>query len=428
MLRQWNTHQTSLTIQPFSRESCYPDLHGSLVLTLSLLPTQVTMLSLIIGTFSDHPAPETGMPLFDNPAASKPSHGVRFEQLPSEVLLKIASLLPYSCDVSTPNYFDDVEERDSNGDFSNLMAACHRVKELVRNNAISVVKNEVSREFAIAAMLYPPIAGYHDIDDWIPKLNIKTKAVEDLIRYVKRSRCYWGRGRFVESAEALSTEQNDHKFARVGMHIYQKIADLHKDYEDQIDRYALINNLPRMALLLLRYTTFYIEELVHSQLLHKDLGLHGRVPNSEYPQAVEIRLFETDLPSIVPGLHRGFLYTSSHYPMSPATYYDPSSYFEVREIKTTSTGRPIWIWSKTSADRREYSLRDDRAIDDALHSKLNGPDGRVEDTYWMTRKKRDLQKLVEEELGDKPVEHVIAECLPFLANPGASVTPSEAFD
>jgi hypothetical protein len=72
-------------------------------------------------------------------------------------------------------------ERDSKGDFSILMAACHRVKELVRNNAISVVKNMVSWEFTIAAMLYPPIAGYHNIDDWIPKLNIKTKAVEDLI-------------------------------------------------------------------------------------------------------------------------------------------------------------------------------------------------------------------------------------------------------
>jgi hypothetical protein len=309
------------------------------------------------------------------------------------------------------------------------MAACHRVKELVRNNAISVVKNMVSWEFTIAAMLYPPIAGYHNIDDWIPKLNIKTKAVEDLIRNVKRSHCYRIRGTSLECyAEALSTEQNDHKFARVGMHIYQKIGVLHKDYEDQIDRYALINNLPRMALFLLRYTTYYIEKPVHSQLLHKDLGLHGRVPNSEYPEAVEKCLFETDLPSIVPGLHRGFLYTSSHYPMSPTNYYDPSSYFEVREIETTSTSRPIWIWSKTSADRREYSLRDDRAIHDALHNKFKGPDGRVENAYWMTRKKRDLQKLVEDELRDKPVEHVIAECLPFLADLGASVFLSKAYD
>jgi hypothetical protein len=112
MLRQWNTHQTPLTIQLSIRESCYPDLHGPLVLTLSLLQTQVIMLSLLLGTFTDHPAPETGMPLFDKPAASKPSHGVTFEQLPSEVLLKIASLLPYSCDVSTPKYFDDIKERE----------------------------------------------------------------------------------------------------------------------------------------------------------------------------------------------------------------------------------------------------------------------------------------------------------------------------
>ena len=357
------------------------------------------------------------MPLFDKPAARKPSQGVRFEQLPSEVLLKIASLLPYSCDVSIPKYFDDVKEGDSKGDFSNLMAACNRVKELVHNNTNSLVKVMVPREFAIAAMLYPPIAGYHYIDEWIPKLNSKTKAVQDLIRYVKRSRCYRGRGRFVESAEVLSTEQTDHNFARVGMHIYQKIGVLHKDYEDQIDRYALINNLPRVALLLLRYTTFYIEELVHSQLLHKDLGLPGRVPDSEYPQALRTRLFGTDLPSIVPWLPRIFF--TNQFPVNP------SSYFEVSECATTSTSLPVW--SKTCDDLHTYSCRNDRAIHDALHNKFQGP-GYRRGVQWWTPSKKDLQKLVKDKLGDKPVEHVIAECLPFLANPGGSVLLSEASD
>ena len=46
----------------------------------------------------------------------------------------------------------------------------------------------------------------------------------------------------------------------------------------------------------------------------------------------------------------------------------------------------------------------------------------------MIRSRDALQTLIEDELGDKPVEHVIAECLPFLANPGGSVSLSEAFE
>ena len=336
------------------------------------------------------------------------------------MLLKIATLLRYSCDVLVPKRFGEVEEKDCQGDFPNLMAACNRVKEIVYHNAISVVKVMVSREFAIAAMLQPPVAGQLYINDWIPKLNIKTKAVEDLIQYVKWACCYEIGVTYVECPASLSTEQNYHKFARVGMHIYQKISRLYFDYGDPDKRYALIGSLPRVAVLLLHYTTHYIGGLIHSRLLH--VNLYGRRWIPDYPREFELHLFETGLPSIVPGLHRLFFGILDYNNYASRVFF----FNETREYWKTSTNAPIL--SKKSADRRLIALWNDRAITFALSSMFREPDGSLGETWQRTETKNvdELRLLVEDELGDKPVEQVIEECLPILANPGDFVSIPES--
>ena len=118
--------------------------------------------------------------------ATKPSKGVQFEQPPGEVLLRIAGLLQYLPEQhlrkrTVRGHLDD--DSYAGGDFKSLTAACDRVRELVHNNALSVARLIVSKELELASLLYSPQGSY--IDDWLPELASKRRAVEDLLTYAK---------------------------------------------------------------------------------------------------------------------------------------------------------------------------------------------------------------------------------------------------
>jgi hypothetical protein len=197
----------------------------------------------------------------------------------------------------------------SKADFDNIFSASSRTSRILHDNPYSISISIVSKQFSLAAMLFPPMPSFDDIDEWLPMLAEKSKAVNKARESAGADENQIHPSNVISensSGDVIDITATAH-IATTGIYTYEKISMYGEVFWDEDEnRINFVNKGHGLLLLKLRFTTLWLMDLI--RIVRRDVPL--RIPNvemwsnvslssKEHQEALEVRLFKLGPKSVL---------------------------------------------------------------------------------------------------------------------------------